>query len=169
MEHILPATIRVAFTWLHPERTAGLTLPAYESELAAGMDVGAAIDQPMVLQPGDIGLVPCGFAVAIPPGYEIQVRPRSGLAVKHGITVVNAPGTIDADYRGEVKVGLINLGQHPYTVRRGDRIAQLILAPVARAEWRLVTALDQTTRGCGGFGHTGVQGTDRSHSGQDDR
>lgn len=155
-------TVHVAFTWLNPEAAAGLSLPAYETELAAGMDVSAAIQQPVVLEPGGIQLIPCGFAVAIPEGYELQVRPRSGLAVKYGITVVNAPGTIDADYRGEVKVGLINLGPAPFTVRRGDRIAQLILAPVSRAVWQVVTALEQTARGSGGFGHTGVQPSGRS-------
>ena len=150
--------IIVAFTWLDPDAAAGLPQPMYATELAAGMDVGAAITEPLVLEPGSIGLIPCGFAVAIPEGYEIQVRPRSGLAVKHGITVINAPGTIDADYRGEVKVGLINLGAAPYTVKRGDRIAQLVLAPVARATLQLVTSLPETVRGSGGFGHTGLTG-----------
>jgi len=150
-------TVRVAFTWIDHQHAEGLRLPVYETALAAGMDVCAALREPVVLEPGAIGLVPCGFAVAIPEGYEIQVRPRSGLAVKHGITVVNAPGTIDADYRGEVKVGLINLGRAPFTIRRGDRIAQLILAPVARAELQVVPALDPTVRGSGGFGHTGIQ------------
>jgi len=114
--------------WLDPGQSADLPLPAYATELAAGMDVCAALAAPLLLAPGEIGLVGCGFAMAIPPGFEIQVRPRSGLAVKHGVTVINAPGTIDADYRGEVKVGLINLGREPYTIHRGDRIAQLILA-----------------------------------------
>jgi dUTP pyrophosphatase len=153
--------IAVAFTWLDPEQAADLPLPAYATELAAGMDVAAALTDPVVLEPGDIRLVGCGFAVAIPEGYEIQVRPRSGLAVKHGITVINAPGTIDADYRGEVKIGLINLGRTPYTVRRGDRIAQLILAPVARAAVQLVSVLAPTCRGAGGFGHTGLREDDR--------
>lgn len=149
--------IPVAFTWLDPEQAAGLALPAYATGLAAGMDVCAAIREPVVLQPGAIVLVGCGFAVAIPEGYEIQVRPRSGLAVKHGITVVNAPGTIDADYRGEIKVGLINLGGSPFTVQRGDRIAQLVLAPVARAILQRVPSLAPTERGSGGFGHTGLR------------
>jgi len=157
--------IAVAFTWLDPEQAAGLSLPAYTTELAAGMDVGAAIIEPVVLEPGDIRLVGCGFAVAIPEGYEIQVRPRSGLAVKHGITVINAPGTIDADYRGEVKVGLVNLGRTSYTIRRGDRIAQLILAPVARAIVRVVPTLVPTVRGSGGFGHTGLREDDRPVTG----
>jgi dUTP pyrophosphatase len=153
--------VTVAFTWLDPEQVAGLPLPAYATDLAAGMDVAAALNDPVVLEPGEIRLMSCGFAVAIPEGYEIQVRPRSGLAVRHGITVVNAPGTIDADYRGEVKVGLINLGRAPYTVRRGDRIAQLVLAPVARAAVRVVPKLAPTLRGSGGFGHTGLGEEDR--------
>ena len=148
--------VRVAVAWLDAEINADLSLPSYETELAAGMDICAALKEPLVLAPGDIGLIPTGLAVAIPKGFEIQVRPRSGLAVKHGITVVNAPGTIDADYRGEVKVGLINLGREAYTVNRGDRVAQLVLAPVARAALQVVVALDATERGSGGFGHTGV-------------
>jgi dUTP pyrophosphatase len=110
----------------------------------------------MVLQPGQRGLVTTGLRLAIPAGYEAQVRPRSGLAIKSGITVVNAPGTIDADYRGTVQVGLINLSQQPHTIRRGDRIAQLIIAPVSRAQWEVVEELDETERGEGGFGHTGM-------------
>lgn len=157
--------IAVAFTWLDPEQGAGLALPAYATNLAAGMDAGAAIMDPVVLAPGEIRLIPCGFAVAIPECYEIQVRPRSGLAVKHGITVINAPGTIDADYRGEVKVGLINLGRLPYTISRGDRIAQLVLAPVARAALHVVAELAPTVRGSGGFGHTGLGAGDGSASG----
>ncbi|WP_306548572.1 dUTP diphosphatase [Desulfobulbus sp.] len=154
--------VTVAFSWLDPEQADGLSLPAYETELAAGMDVRAAIREPMTLAPGEIGLIPCGFAVAIPEGYEIQVRPRSGLAIKQGVTVINAPGTIDADYRGEIKVGLINLGQGAVTIRRGDRIAQLVLAPVARAVWQVTAELSQTARGAGGFGHTGIEGGDRA-------
>lgn len=150
-------TVAVAIMWLDPGQSADLPLPAYATELAAGMDVCAALGTPLVLAPGEIGLVGCGLAMAIPPGYEIQVRPRSGLAVKHGVTVINAPGTIDADYRGEVKVGLINLGREPYTIHRGDRIAQLILAPVVRAVLQPVTSLTETARGSGGFGHTGLR------------
>jgi dUTP pyrophosphatase len=161
--------ITVELAWLHPEQAAGLSLPAYATALAAGMDVAAAIPEPVELQPGEIGLIPCGFGVAIPAGYEIQVRPRSGLAVRHGITVINAPGTIDADYRGEVKVALINLGRSPFTIRRGDRIAQMVLAPVARAEVRVVERLAATERGSGGFGHTGVRENDCSSSGADSR
>lgn len=150
-------TVSVMIMWLDSRQSADLSLPAYATELAAGMDVCAALAAPLVLGPGEIGLVGCGFAMAIPPGYEIQVRPRSGLAVKHGVTVINAPGTIDADYRGEVKVGLINLGQEPYTIHRGDRIAQLVLAPVVRAVLQPVAALTETARGSGGFGHTGLR------------
>ena len=149
--------VTMALRWLDPERSSDLADPVYATEGAAGMDVGAAITDPVSLAPGDIRLIPCGFAVAIPQGYELQVRPRSGLAVRFGVTVVNAPGTIDADYRGEIKVALINLGQTPYTVHRGDRVAQLVLAPVARAIVQVVTELAPTARGGGGFGHTGLR------------
>lgn len=148
-------TIPLSLRWLDPEQDADLPLPRYHSELAAGMDVAAAVRQPLAIAPGDIQLVPTGFAVAVPPGFEMQVRPRSGLAIKHGITVINSPGTIDADYRGEVKVGLINLGSRTFTVNRGDRIAQLVLAPVSRALIEIVTELNDTGRGAGGFGHSG--------------
>jgi dUTP pyrophosphatase len=148
--------IRVQFSWLKPEQCQDLSLPGYETAQAAGMDVAAAVSSEVVLQAGEIKLIPTGFGVAIPDGFEIQVRPRSGLAVKHGITVINAPGTIDADYRGEVKVGLINLGRQHFTVRRGDRIAQLVLAPVCQAGLQVVPSLSVTERGSGGFGHTGV-------------
>lgn len=149
--------VNVAITWLLPPAQQDLSLPSYETAGSAGMDVAAAIDASLTIAPGEIVLVSTGFAVAIPPGFEIQVRPRSGLAVKHGVTIVNSPGTIDADYRGEVKVGLINLGRQPFTLRRGDRIAQLVLAPVARGAWVQVDQLDQTERGSGGFGHTGLR------------
>ena len=131
----------------------GLDLPAYATDGAAGMDAVAAED--VTLAPGARHAVATGLALAIPPGFEIQVRPRSGLALKHGITVPNTPGTIDSDYRGELKVILINHGHHPFEVRRGDRIAQLVLAPVTRATWLEVDELDETTRGEGGFGSTG--------------
>ena len=146
----------VRLCWLDPEKSADLSLPAYQSELAAGMDIAAAIDDPVVLAPGRISLISTGFAVAIPEGYELQIRPRSGLAVRHGITIINSPGTIDADYRGEVRIGLINLGLEPFTIDRGDRIAQMILAPVIRARLEVVKELDETGRADGGFGHTGV-------------
>jgi len=148
-------TVTVAFCWLDPETSQDLTLPTYATKQSAGMDVAAAIDTAVTLAPGEIVLIGSGFSVALPAGYELQVRPRSGLAVKHGVTVVNAPGTIDADYRGEIKVGLINLGQQPYTIQRGDRIAQLVLAPVCRMELAPVDALPESDRGSGGFGHTG--------------
>lgn len=131
----------------------GLTLPAYATDGAAGMDVLAA--EEVTLAPGARQGVATGLAVALPPGFEIQVRPRSGLALKHGITVLNAPGTIDSDYRGEIKVILVNHGADPFKVRRGDRIAQLVLAPVTRASWLRVDELDDTGRGEGGFGSTG--------------
>jgi dUTP pyrophosphatase len=148
--------ITLSFCWLDPEQSADLPLPEYHSALAAGMDVASAVREPLHLAPGDICMVPTGFAVAIPPGFELQVRPRSGLAIKHGITVVNSPGTIDADYRGEVKVGLINLSRKTFTINRGDRIAQLVLAPVCRAHVMEAASLDETKRGDGGFGHSGM-------------
>lgn len=132
---------------------AGLPLPAYATEGAAGMDVVAAED--IDLAPGARHAVATGFAMAIPSGYEVQVRPRSGLALKHGITCLNTPGTIDSDYRGEVKVILANLGDAPFPIRRGDRIAQLVPAPVQKARFTLVDSLDDTARGAGGFGSTG--------------
>jgi dUTP pyrophosphatase len=131
----------------------GLELPQYATDGAAGMDVLAAED--VTLAPGARHAVATGLALAIPPGYEIQVRPRSGLALKHGITVPNTPGTIDSDYRGELKVILINHGIAPFDIRRGDRVAQLVLAPVVRASWLKVDELDETQRGQGGFGSTG--------------
>ena len=131
----------------------GLDLPVYATAGAAGMDVVAAED--VTLAPGGRHAVATGLAVAIPPGYEIQVRPRSGLALKHGVTVPNTPGTIDSDYRGELKVIMINHGAEPFEIRRGDRVAQLVLAPVTRAGWLEVAELDETVRGEGGFGSTG--------------
>lgn len=134
----------------------GLPLPAPATADAAGIDLAAALDQPLTLAPGERVAVPTGIALALPPGWEGQVRPRSGLALKHGITLLNSPGTIDADYRGELRVILINLGRDPVTLTRGDRIAQLVIAPVARAEWQVVTELPATERGGGGFGSTGT-------------
>lgn len=131
----------------------GLPLPAYETAGAAGMDLRAAED--MILSPGARALVPTGLSIALPEGYEAQVRPRSGLAVKHGVTVLNAPGTIDCDYRGEVKVPLINHGQQDFVISRGDRIAQMVIAPVTRIAWSEVDMLDDTARGAGGFGSSG--------------
>ena len=135
----------------------GLPLPSYETGGAAGMDLRAAVadDAPLVLKPGARDMVPTGLAFAVPAGFEAQVRPRSGLAAKAGITCLNTPGTIDSDYRGEVKVILVNLGPEDFTIRRGDRIAQLVIAPVVQATWAEVADLDETSRGAGGFGSTG--------------
>lgn len=146
----------VQICWLDPGACGDLAFPAYQSRGASGMDVQAAVKSTVEIAPGQIVLISTGFCIAIPSGYEIQVRPRSGLAIKHGITIVNSPGTIDSDYRGEVKIGLINLGPAPYVVRRGDRICQMILAPVAGAILQEVVVLDSTHRGSGGFGHTGL-------------
>jgi dUTP pyrophosphatase len=137
--------------------SAGARLPAYATAHAAGMDLHAAVERPLKLKPGEIRLVPTGIALEIPVGYEGQVRPRSGLALKHGISIVNAPGTIDADYRGEVGVILVNLGKKSYVMQPGDRIAQLVISPVAKAVIRDVANLRQTKRGAGGFGHSGVK------------
>lgn len=135
----------------------GLDLPAYETLGAAGMDVRAAIPEgdTITLAPGQRDMVPTGLSVAIPQGYEIQMRPRSGLAAKHGITCLNSPGTIDSDYRGELKVILINHGAEPFVIKRGERIGQMVLAPVTRIVWQTVDNLDETDRGSGGFGSTG--------------
>jgi dUTP pyrophosphatase len=135
----------------------GLPLPAYETAQAAGMDLRAAVpeEEPVTLRPGSRFATPTGLAFALPPGFEGQVRPRSGLAAKHGVTCLNTPGTVDADYRGEVKVILINLGEEDFVIRRGERIAQLIIAPVVQAAWSEVASLDETARGAGGFGSTG--------------
>ena len=136
----------------------GAVLPDYKTAGAAGADVCAFLDEPVTIAPSQRVMIPTGLSFAIPAGYEIQVRPRSGLAAKNGITCLNTPGTIDSDYRGEVKVILINLGQESFTVRNGDRIAQLVVAPVTRGAFRPVAALDETARGDGGFGSTGVGG-----------
>ncbi len=133
-----------------------LGLPSYATEGAAGMDLRAALTEPFVLRPGERTIVPTGLKMAIPLGFEGTVRPRSGLAMKHGLTVTNTPGTIDSDYRGEVKVLLINLGQEAFTLKRGERIAQLVITPVVQARIEPVPSLDETTRGSGGFGHTGT-------------
>jgi dUTP pyrophosphatase len=133
----------------------GLALPCYQSKHAAGLDVVAAVSEPVELSPGARALVPTGFALELPDGYEAQVRPRSGLALKHGVTPLNSPGTIDADYRGEVMVLMINHGSETFTIRRGDRIAQLVVAPVSRVDLVAVEVLGATERGPGGFGSTG--------------
>ena len=148
--------VEIALKWLPHGR--GLTLPAQQSAGAAGVDVIAALgaDEVLALAPGKRATVPCGFAMALPVGYEAQVRPRSGLASKFGVTVLNSPGTIDADYRGMVQVLLINLGQEPFLIEPLSRIAQLVICPVVQAELELVNALDETARGAGGYGSTGV-------------
>lgn len=135
----------------------GLALPAYQSAHAAGLDLLAAVpeDKPLTVRPGQRALVPTGLMIAVPPGHEAQVRPRSGLALKHGVTVLNSPGTVDADYRGEVSVLLINHGEEPFTIRRGERIAQLVIAAMTQANLLVVASLPSTDRGSGGFGSTG--------------
>ena len=150
---------RVSIGYLRLGHGEGLALPTQQSAGAAGADLLAALSlsEELVIAPGARALVPCGFAMALPEGYEGQVRPRSGLAAKHGVTVLNAPGTIDADYRGEVKVILINHGEAPFAVRRGDRIAQLVVAPVSSFAFSEEAELDNTERGAGGFGSTGVR------------
>ena len=135
----------------------GLPLPAYATEGAAGMDLLAAVAGPLVIPPGGRALVPTGLRMALPPGHELQVRPRSGLALRHGIVLPNSPGTIDEDYRGELQVIVLNAGTEPFTVERGMRIAQAVLAPVTRATWQEVAALPDSTRGAGGFGSTGTR------------
>jgi len=133
----------------------GLDMPFYASELAAGADLRAAIEQDIILESGAYQLIPSGFSMALPAGFEAQIRPRSGLALKHGVTVLNSPGTIDADYRGEVGVVLINHGREPLTIQRGDRIAQMVIASVVQASFQAVKSLDETKRGTGGFGSSG--------------
>ncbi len=137
----------------------GLPLPAYETAQAAGMDLRAAVDEgdPVILPPGARAAIPTGFAIALPAGFEAQVRARSGLALKNGVAPLNSPGTVDADYRGEIKVILMNHGAEPFIIRRGDRIAQMIIAPVAQATWLETGDLDETARGAGGFGSTGAR------------
>lgn len=151
----MSATIKVDIRQL--PHGQDLALPAYQSTDAAGLDLLAAVpaDAPLVLAPGKYAMVPTGLTIALPPGYEAQVRPRSGLAAKHGVTVLNSPGTIDADYRGEINVLLINHGEAPFAIRRGERIAQMVIAPVVQAQLVPVSALPSTGRGSGGFGSTG--------------
>ena len=146
-----PVTVRLVRVGQH-----ALPVPQFQTSGSAGVDLSAAIDAPRTLAPMERVLLPTGFAMAIPHGFEAQIRPRSGLAFHHGVTLLNTPGTIDSDYRGEVKVLLINLGAEPFVVRPGDRIAQLVVAPVTQATFELVTALDETERGAGGYGSTGV-------------
>ncbi len=139
------------------EHAVGLNLPSYATALSAGMDLSAALEEDTELGPGERALIPTGLAIALPAGFEAQIRPRSGLAVKHGITVLNTPGTIDADYRGEIKVILINLGQEPVTIKRGMRIAQMVIERHEHIEWKVVESLEETDRGEGGFGSTGTE------------
>lgn len=148
-----PVPVRV----VRLEHGRDLPLPDQASAGSSGVDLRAAIAEPVTLEPGGRTLVPTGLVLAIPAGWEGQVRPRSGLAIRHGLTVLNAPGTVDSDYRGEVRVALVNLGSEAITIRRGDRVAQLVVAPVARLELREVAALEPTDRGAGGFGSTGVE------------
>ena len=135
---------------------SGQPLPAYETTESAGMDVRACIDSPIVLQPLDRALVPTGLRVQLPAGYEMQIRPRSGLALHNGITLANSPGTVDADFRGEISVIMINLGREPFTINPGERICQMVIAPYTRVHWEPVSEIDHTVRGDGGFGHTGL-------------
>ncbi|MBU0986620.1 MAG: dUTP diphosphatase [Proteobacteria bacterium] len=146
----------IKYLRLRPDSNIDIPLPRYMTPRAAGMDICAAVEKELVLKTGAIALIPTGFAVAIPEGYEAQIRPRSGLAVKHGIGLINSPGTIDADYRGEVKIAVINLGKEDYTFYRGDRIAQMVIQRVYPARLQVVEQLDDTERNTGGFGHTGV-------------
>ncbi|OQX61880.1 MAG: deoxyuridine 5'-triphosphate nucleotidohydrolase [Desulfococcus sp. 4484_241] len=141
---------------IRPETDRDIEIPRYMTPLSAGMDLHAAVDGEITIARGDITLVPTGFAIELPAGYEAQIRPRSGLAVNHGIGLINSPGTIDADYRGEVKVALINLGKSDFVVRRGDRIAQMVIQKVCRVRLEPADSIEQTERGAGGFGHTGV-------------
>jgi dUTP pyrophosphatase len=150
---VAPAALRVRITRLRAAHD--LPLPARATRGAAGFDLHAAVEADLVLPPRRRALVPTGFAIAVPAGYEAQVRPRSGLALEHGIVLPNAPGTIDSDYRGEVKVIVCNTGEDAFTIRRGDRIAQLVIAPVVHAEWEEVASLEPTERGAGGFGSSG--------------
>lgn len=147
--------VNVAITQL--PHAQGLNLPAYATALSAGVDLEAAIDAPVTLKPGERQLIATGLAMALPEGYEAQIRPRSGLAFKNGVTVLNSPGTIDADYRGEIKVILANLGTEDFTVERGMRVAQMVIAPYTQVAWNVVEKLDETARGAGGFGSTGTQ------------
>ena len=155
LEYPMPKPITVAIAKLPHARE--LHIPRYATEHSAGMDLEAAVDAPITLKPNKRTLIPTGIAIALPEGYEAQIRPRSGLSAKNGVTVLNSPGTIDADYRGEIKVILINLGAEPFTIERGMRIAQMVIAPYTRILCNIVDKLDETERGSGGFGSTGVK------------
>ena len=145
------------FEIMQTDNAKDLPLPQYMSAGAAGMDLYANVQEDVVLVPGEIVLVPTGICIALPIGFEAQIRPRSGLALKHGVTLVNTPGTIDSDYRGEIKVIMTCLGKEPFVIRRGDRIAQMVVAAYTRVDWLCAECLDDTARGAGGFGHTGQQ------------
>jgi dUTP pyrophosphatase len=147
--------VKVKITRLRPEEDGDLPLPRYMTAASAGLDLMAAVTAPVTIAPGRITLIPTGLAVALPEGFEAQIRPRSGLALKKGLTVINAPGTIDADYRGEVGLAVVNLGPEDVVVHRGDRVAQMVISRVWQADLELVDELDETDRGAGGFGHTG--------------
>jgi dUTP pyrophosphatase len=153
----MSAEDRIKIFFKKLDHAKNLPLPAYESEEAAGMDIRAALDEPRTLEPGERDLIPTGLQMALPVGYEAQIRPRSGLAYKHGITMLNTPGTIDSDYRGEVKVLAINHGDEPYKIEHGDRIAQMVIAPVYQPQIEETDSLPKTNRGKGGFGSTGVK------------
>jgi dUTP pyrophosphatase len=151
----MATTPTIKLMQLRPDRDKDLPLPEYMTAHSSGMDLRAALEDDLVLAPGAIALIPTGLAIALPSGFEAQIRPRSGLAVKHGIGLINSPGTIDADYRGEIKIAVINLGRQNYTLHRGDRIAQMVVQRVYQAQFQVVTELDETSRNDGGFGHTG--------------
>lgn len=152
---MIAETLHARILRINPERV-DISLPTYATEGSAGMDICAAVEEDVEIQPGDTVLIPTGFIIELPQGYEAQVRPRSGLAIKHSIGILNSPGTIDSDYRGEVKVILTNFGTKPYSIRRGDRIAQMIVAKYERILWNEATSLAESVRGEGGFGHTGI-------------
>ncbi len=152
----MPDTTVIECCRVRPAQDADIPLPRYMTPHSAGMDICAAIESPSLLEPGEIMLVPTGFAISLPQGVEAQIRPRSGLAVKHGIGIINSPGTIDADYRGEVKIALINFGKTAFTINRGDRIAQMVINKVCHAQFKMVEVLDESLRNGGGFGHTGI-------------
>ena len=152
----MPDTTVIECCRVRPDQDADIPLPRYMTPHSAGMDICAAIESPALLEPGEIMLVPTGFAISLPQGVEAQIRPRSGLAVKHGIGIINSPGTIDADYRGEVKIALINFGKTAFTINRGDRIAQMVINKVCHAQFKMVEVLDESLRNGGGFGHTGI-------------
>ena len=152
----MSSRLTIQFIRVRPLVDADIPLPRYMTANSSGMDISAAVEQDVEIGPGEIRLIPTGFAMAVPEGYEAQIRPRSGLAVHHGIGIINSPGTIDADYRGEVRIALINMSRKPFTIRRADRIAQMVIQKVCQAEVELVVQLNETSRNSGGFGHTGI-------------